>query len=58
MELRKICNHPFLISGVEEKEIESLEQEFIANEVSFVHIYIYFHINFSNLCVCFYLLKN
>lgn len=32
MELRKCCNHPFLISGVEQKEMEDLEERMIAEE--------------------------
>ena len=28
MELRKCCNHPYLINGVEEKEMEQLEYDF------------------------------
>lgn len=33
MELRKCCNHPFLISGVEQSEMENLEKKII-DEVS------------------------
>ena len=33
MELRKCCNHPFLISGVEQSEMENLEKK-IMDEVS------------------------
>jgi hypothetical protein len=28
MELRKCCNHPFLIAGVEEKEMDALIERF------------------------------
>lgn len=27
MELRKCCNHPFLVDGVEESELEKYEEE-------------------------------
>ena len=33
MELRKCCNHPFMITGVEEKELEALDMEFFGAEV-------------------------
>jgi SNF2 family DNA or RNA helicase len=32
MELRKCCNHPFLISGVEQKELEELEERMLVEE--------------------------
>jgi superfamily II DNA or RNA helicase len=34
MELRKCCNHPFLIQGVEDTEMERLDQDFQENYVS------------------------
>ena len=33
MELRKCCNHPFMIAGVEEKELETLDMEVFGMEV-------------------------
>lgn len=30
MELRKCCNHPFLINGIEQTEMENLEKDFVA----------------------------
>jgi len=41
MELRKCCNHPFLISGVEDKELDNLQSELLDQEVPFCSFHLF-----------------
>ena len=67
MELRKCCNHPFLITGVENNEMESLEeqvQKTSSNKFYFdqkvgrvewvfegVYVYVYVYVYVCVVCV-------